>query len=147
MKLKPLSLKGSEAGSVAKAGTAFLKKKNTLRFWTVKSGVQRPFVWLRGRFRVASGAPFLAEPNGTIMTAGLFALQPARKTIRPDLIGDGFPFLGEPLRLAGKITLPKKNSRLRLDGVTADAMRLTVDGRNFGWAWQTDGEIWFDAEL
>ena len=144
---QPLSLKSSEAGSIAKVGPAFLKKKNTLRFRTVKSAVQRPFVWLRGRFRVAASAPFRAGPNGTIRTAGPFTLQPARKTVRPDLIGDGFPFLDGLLRLDGEITLPKKTSRLRLDGATADAMRLTVDGRRLGWVWPTDGEILFDVKL
>jgi hypothetical protein len=43
--------------------------------------------------------------------------------------------------------LPARVSRLRLVGVIADALRLTVDGSSLGWAWPTVGELCFEKTL
>jgi len=143
----PLTPSISDEGSVATVDSMLVQTANALRFRPMKSGLQRPFVWLRGWFRVMSHAPFGAGPNHTLTTDGPFTLQPAHALIRRDLVADGFPFLREPVGLVGNITLPAAVVALRFDGVEADAVRLQVGEQDFGWTWRTNGEVRFAVKL
>jgi len=137
----------SRDGSLALLDSVPVHDLNTLRFRTANPKVQRPFVWLRGLFRVMSSVPFTDGPGNTIKTDGPFTLHPAREEFQRDLITDGFPFLRDSLRLTTSITLSRDISRLRLEGVEADAVGLTFDAKNFRRAWRTNGEIGFDVKL
>jgi len=146
LKFTPTDPGGSE-GSVVAVNSTLMRTANTLRFRAVKSGVQRPFVWLRGLFRVLSRAPYVVGPNDTIRTDGPFCLHPARATIGRDLVANGFPFLREPVVLTSSLVLPGAVTALRLEGVEVDAVRLWVDDCDLGWSWRTDGAVHFDAKL
>ena len=74
-------------------------------------------------------------------------MSPARAAVEPDLIADGFPFQQTSLMTRAEIEFPKDVSTMRLDGVEAEAVRLSVDGRDMGWAWRSHGEIAFAARL
>jgi hypothetical protein len=139
--------KRCDDGAIIMVDETLFQAVNTLRFRLVKSSVQRPFVWLRGRFRVMSRTPFVAGPNRTIKTDGGFVLHPACETIQPDLVADGFPFLREPVMFTGTITLPNTVAACKLDGVEADAIRLRAGELDFGWTWRTNGEVRFDVKL
>ena len=135
-----------EEGSTAAVGSVLVQPANRLRFRTANSSVERPFVWLRGLFRVASDAPYVAGPGQVTTTAGPFRLFPARSSVGPDLVADGFPFLREPIGLLGRLKLPAA-AWLRLDGVEADAARFRVGKLDLGWSWRTAGEVRFQVDL
>jgi hypothetical protein len=124
-----------------------IQNSNTLRFRTARLGVQRPFVWVRGLFRVMSGVPFVPGPNRTVKTEGPWTLHPARGAITADLIGDGFPFLRESLTVVGTVQIPIATTSLRLNEAEADAIRLVIDARDYGWTWRTNGEFRFEVDL
>jgi len=141
-----LSLAASDEGSRAMVGPALVQGANTLRFQTAHR-VERPFVWLQGGFRVGSKSPFVAGPRGTVRTNGPFQIEAARKNIRRDFVADGFPFLRQPLTLVATINSPGSFSELKLDGVEADAIRLTLNDRDCGWQWRANGEICFTEKI
>lgn len=56
----------SRDGSLALLDSVSVNDVNTLRFRAANPKVKRPFVWLRGLFRVRSLAPFSAGPGRTV---------------------------------------------------------------------------------
>ena len=113
---------------------------NQLRFrFDVK--VQRPFVWLHGRFRVASEAPFKVGPNGTIVTSGPLILRPPTDEFNLDLLQAGFPFLCSPLVVETNFQSTTPVHSLQFCGIKADAARITLNGLNLGWIWGPDWRI------
>ena len=146
---KTLAVSGTDEGSVASVESELVQAVNTLRFRTVNPRVQRPFVWLRGLFRVTSPDPsgFVAGPNHTVKTEGPFTVRPQRETIQRNLIADGFPFLRESLVLTGTITLDHAASALLLNGVEAAAFRLQVGESDLGWTWRKNGGVRFEVNL
>jgi len=141
-----LTCQQNDDGTLASVDSVLIQPVNFLRFRTANPQVQRPFVWLRGAFRVASRSPFIAGPNGTVKTAGPLALHPAQERIQSDLVAGGFPFLRESIVVTANLTLPAANS-LSLVGAEADAARLWIDGRDCGWNWRTDGGFNFAAKF
>jgi hypothetical protein len=111
-----------------------LRDTNILRFQT-NQPVTRPFVWLEGGFRVASRTPFSAGPGDTVKTNGPFVVRAGSGSLGPDLIGDGFPFLREPLAAVADVDFPCASVTAMLEGAEACAIRLTVDGCDLGWTW------------
>jgi hypothetical protein len=143
---EPLPLVSSEEGSRASIPRSAVRPSNTLNFQTTCK-VDRPFVWIQGTFRVTSFTPFTNGPGETIKTDGPFTLQPISDLAGLDLIAGGFPFLRAPLSALATIELPHNIKSLRLDGVEADAVRLTVDDGNLGWTWRVDDEYRFAVSL
>jgi len=143
---KTLSLEKSDECSFAKIPRVESSGVNSICFLPVKK-VERPFVWLKGFFRVQSRAPFTVGPNQTVKTQGPFAVDSARNELLENLIADGFPFLQAELTVSAEVELPTAILFLRFDGVEADAVHLSVDGNDFGWTWRTDGEIKFATKL
>jgi hypothetical protein len=141
-----LLLASSNEGSRAKPTSSEVRLTNTLRFRPTRR-VERPFVWLRGVFRVKSGSVFADGPRETVKTDGPFTIHPADESAGRDLVAEGFPFLRDPLVALATFELLREAASLRLDGVEADAVRLTVDGRDCGWTWRTNGEFRFAAKL
>jgi len=144
---KTLPLESSDEGSVVQVDAATVKGTNEIRFRATNPKVERPFVWLKGCFRVQSRAPFVPGPNNAIKTEGPFIVNPARTTLEPDLIADGFPFLQNGLVVSAEIEFAREAFALCLDGIEADAVHLSVAGCDLGWAWRTHGEITFTARL
>jgi hypothetical protein len=143
---QPLPVEPSEEGSRVPVPLSLMQSSNTLCFRPL-CDVFRPFTWLRGLFRVGSGTPFTGGPGECVKTDGPFVLLPANELLEPNLVEGGFPFLRDSLFATAAITLPREVASLRLDGVAADAVRLTVDDRDFGWTWRTGGEFRFDVPL
>jgi len=143
---KSLLAKASDEGSRIKIGLGLVPGSNTLRFQTAHP-VERPFVWLHGRFRVESKTPFVAGPRETIQTGGPFQLQPARDGLQRDLVADGFPFLCHSLAAIATVDFPEAIGTLRLDGGEADAIRLTMDDRDFGWQWRAQAGVCFAGRI
>jgi hypothetical protein len=141
-----LPLENSDEGSVSRISGLALSEVNSICFRPAKK-VERPFVWLKGFFRVQSRAPFFDGPNHTIRTDGPFTVNATRSALGKDLIADGFPFLQAELKVGAAVELPVAISFLRFDGVEADAVHLSVDGIDYGWAWRTNGEIKFATKL
>jgi hypothetical protein len=127
--------------------------------------VTSPFVWLRGQFSVRSETPFVPGPGGVLQTDGPFYLTPCTtcfQLVTPpiarsggplhatsppsgrcrELVSSGYPFSRSPMTVETRIdaaTLSAK-TRLRLDGVAADAARILVNrpeiGVEFGPQWE-----------
>lgn len=139
----PLAITATDEGAVAAVTGVGLQPRNRVSFRTVGE-VARPFVWVEGRMRVVSATGFGAGPGETIRTQGPFQIEPAAHGLPADLVAGGFPFLRVPLHIETTLELTAPVTRLGFDGVVADAVRLTVDGHDYGWAW---GEARFDLEL
>lgn len=133
-----LPLVPSAEGSRATIPGSAVRPCNTLHFQTEEKA-ERPFAWVQGAFRVSSNTPFNKGPGETIKTDGPFTLAPISNGIGPDLIADGFPFLRASLSAVATVALPRNITSLQLDGVEADAVRLTVDETDLGWTWGVDG--------
>ncbi len=135
---RPLPLTPGEEGPLASL-PALAAGQHTLRFRTVRGDIQgKPFVWLKGAFTLTSASPFTPGPNGTQRTAGPFTAVTTSPDPAGELTAAGLPFLGEPVRAESTFTLRQPTSSLRLTGVQADALHLTLDGRAHGWIWGPD---------
>jgi hypothetical protein len=120
------------------------RKENELRF-RAETSVQ-PVISLRGHFLVASKAPFENGPNGTLRTAGPFVLRdPVTPECPGELVEQGFPFLYSPLSFGSDVPVPveHRRSKLKLEGIVADAVRIRCEEMDLGWAWGPDWEIEF----
>jgi len=133
----PLTLEAGEDGCRVKF--PMVQSANVLRFRT-QANVVVPYAWVEGRFRAIAATPFEQGPNGTVKTAGPFRLEPVAEPAGRDLIAAGYPFLYEPIHVAGMADLPHATSSIRLDGLIADAVRISIDGHDFGWTWPREGE-------
>ena len=108
------------SGSLAEAPIAAL---NNLRFRFVQA-VQRPLVWLHGRFRLASATPFETGPNGTVFTSGPWTLRLPREGLDYDLLQAGFPFLRPSLVVETIFQSAGPVHSLQFSGIRADAARI-----------------------
>ncbi len=117
-----------------------------LRFRLMRS-VRRPWVWLQGPFRVRSADAFRPGPGGTLQTAGPFTVEPGRTTLAPNLIADGFPFLGRSLVATTTVRLPRAVKELHFCDGVADAVRLFANERDHGWTWTAEHGFRFAVDL
>jgi hypothetical protein len=138
-----LEIAATEEGSLAALAGVALQVRNRVSFRPA-GAVTRPFLWIEGRVRVVCATGFSGGPGETIRTEGPFHLEPATRLLAADLVAGGFPFLRNPLHIETTLALKEPVARLSFPGLVADAVRLTVDGRDCGWAW---GEARFDVEL
>ncbi|MDD5140838.1 MAG: hypothetical protein PHY43_11325 [Verrucomicrobiales bacterium] len=136
----------SDEGSRLRLNAASLRAMNHLRFRPARL-VERPFVWLQGRFRVCAMSQFADGPGETVKTNGPFRIEVARSAIRSNLVADGFPFLRHALKMECEVKFPDAVSALVLVGGTADALRLNLDGSQQDWIWPINGEHRFAAPL
>ena len=105
-----------------------------------------PRVWAEGMFAVDSTEPFGEGPRSTVRTAGEFRVVPPRRNVEGELVAGGYPFLREPLVLRATADL-RGGSRLRVSGLQADAIGVTIDGRWHGWSWPHDGDWTVEAPI
>jgi len=100
----------------------------------LSSEVDKPYVWVRGIFRVKT-EEYKPGPNNTLATEGPFVLTSENPQLSSDLIGYGFPFLKESITIDTVVNLGEKSNYLMLTGIDADAVRLVIDGICHEWHW------------
>ncbi|MCH9275975.1 hypothetical protein JS533_006775 [Bifidobacterium amazonense] len=109
---------------------------NAVTIHSLPDGEPRPFVWLRGDFRVLSESPYFktADPRQAY-TLGPFELAEPSADLDPaDLTSSGMPFRFAPVIMTRRLAVDKPADHLRFTGVRADAIHVMVDGRDAGWA-------------
>jgi hypothetical protein len=129
-------------GTSVSIPSEIMRTSNTVLFAT-RRPVARPFAWLEGTFRVASLSPWSAGPGETVKTEGPIVIRSTGTAIEHDLVTGGFPFLREKLRAVSEIDFPQAAAILRLEGLDACAVRLSVDDSDLGWTWRADGAYRF----
>ncbi len=140
----PLTLEPVDDGCRAKLPP--VQPANVLRFRT-EMEISAPYAWVEGRFRATSATPFQEGPGGTVRTEGPFLLEPVAGISGRDLVATGYPFLCKSVLIAGTADLPCAVTSIRFDGLVADAVRVSVDGRDLGWTWPQEGEYRIAAPL
>jgi len=136
----PLALENGGDGTCARLAASFAAGEHILRFRCTREK-SLPYVWLEGRFAVLSRSPYEAGPNGTIRTAGPFVAAPQVIAPEAELVAAGLPFSALAVVAEAVVTLPEPVSALSFGGVTADALRASLDGRSLGWAWGPDWKL------
>lgn len=137
---RAVALRREEEGVSGGVPWTRVRRRNTLRFRCAVAA-ERPYVWLRGDFHVASRTSFAPGPSGTVRTRGPFVLRPAAVAPTRDWAKSGRPFARAPLGAETEFVLRRPAAALRLIGAEADAARVWVDGRDLGWAWGPDWRL------
>jgi len=137
---QPLVVDQGGDGAVAVLPPSLSAGEHLLRFSCVREK-RLPYVWLEGRFAVLSQSPYEAGPNGTIRTAGPFVAAPQTIAPEAELIAAGLPFCARAVVAEAVVTLPQPVGALSFGGVTADALRASLDGQPMGWAWGPDWSL------
>jgi len=105
---------------------------------------QRPFVWLKGNFHLASQDVYIEKDERQVYTNGSFALtKPKNDIATTDLIEVGYPFRAESFILEKNIHLLQDAQNLIFTGVHADAVRVWVDGTDLGWQFGSTPQVSF----
>jgi len=142
----PVKLEKQNDSYAARINPECLNAQNTLSFVTNPS-TECLFVWLEGEFLVRSLTPYSTGGNGTCQTAGPFTLvaqksEPHSEIIN-DLISDGYPFCRMPIAVTARIALEGEEcaDTIHLEGISASAARLTVDGIDAGYTYGPDWQF------
>ncbi|MDB6094244.1 MAG: hypothetical protein JWM32_1806 [Verrucomicrobia bacterium] len=121
--------------------------EHRLSFLTIRDFPAKPYLWLKGPFTLKSLAAYTQGPSQTVRTAGPFVATVETALFSSELGAAGFPFLNKPLVAETNFSVDRPTSSLRLNGVLADAARVTVDGSVIGWAWGPDWELTLKTPL
>lgn len=110
---------------------------------SVMPGVKEedPFVWLTGDFTLKTEAVYL-DKGHQVFTDGPFRLDnPSKEAAAFDLIESGYPFRTEAFVLTKNIKLYSEIPTIKLTGVDANAVRVTVNNECLGWFFGPNFEI------